>query len=674
MAVTADKVIVELEAKLDRYNANVANAEQKFTRSMDGIQKSAGRTEQFVSRSMGALSGAFAAVSVVALARTFLTIADSAKKMESQLRLATASFGSFSTSQKDSQRIAQETRSGLEETTTLYANFLRASKEVGKSQGEASRATETFAKALKIGGAGAAEAASATLQFGQALASGALRGDEFNSIAEASPRILKLLADAVGVPIGQLRAMAAEGKLTSEILFDALTNTKFTAGIDAEFKQMPVTFDEAMQQVTNAATITFGAFDKGGEFSTALANFVTQGGDGFSDLAKSAENFGIEVRSIFAGLGGVWDEFRSLGEAAFDAISKTPGISNIIARVQQLNDLLAKTPLNPIGFIGNQIGGNGSFQNARQAESDRLRRAQVGREIDAKFDRFDPFFNLKQGAGGTGGGSPRASASAKPARLKTPKGKTVTTLEEWLNETAIEVSNDVLKQANQIRNDGGFAVDSERALDDAVDQARKNIDERQELERQANEENFRIQQNQMLALADTFESAFQGGTKAVWQNFKDIGIRILAELAAKFAISQLSGGQGGGGGFNFGSALASSAKAAFGFSGGGSGVIGGRGGTDTNTLSLNGKPFANVTRGETLAIGNKALAGRGSMGGSGDVYVDARGAVMNDEFAAMILATSKGYTDTRSAEAGQAAYKQSIKDAPAAVSRRRRFG
>src|SRR3546814_6036382 len=64
---------------------------------------------------------------------------------------------------------------------------------------------------------------------------------------ESSPRLARLLADSLDVPVGSLRAMAEQGELTADKLLRALTDTKFTASIDAEFKQMPVTFDQAMR-------------------------------------------------------------------------------------------------------------------------------------------------------------------------------------------------------------------------------------------------------------------------------------------------------------------------------------------------------------------------------------------------------------------------------------------
>lgn len=95
----------------------------------------------------------------------------------------------------------------------------------------------------------------------------------------------------------------------------------------------------------------------------------------------------------------------------------------------------------------------------------------------------------------------------------------------------------------------------------------------------------------------------------------------------------LAGAGGGGGG------VIGAIGGILGFASGGSMTLGGRGGTDTNRLSLNGRPIANVSRGETLSVGSKALGGRG---GGGTVVqpiiqVDARGAVMNDQFAQMIL-------------------------------------
>lgn len=312
-AVTAEEVVVDLLARTEKMERQLANASRTVDQRLSGMEA---RGAAFASRFTGLLAG----VSVAALANEFLKLADVSKTLDAQLKLATTGFGSFTQAQADVRNLASSTRGSLEATAKLYGGFARAAKETGRTQEEAARATQTFAEALKIGGAGTAEAESATLQFNQALQSGTLRGDEFNSIMEASPRIARLLADGLGVPIGQLRAMAEQGKITSDVLFKSLTDTRFTNGIDEEFQALPVTFADAMQQVENAATITFGAFDQGGEFSKALAAFVTNGATGFADLEEAATSFGVEVRAVLDGLGDAFDPLVAGAESAFTAI------------------------------------------------------------------------------------------------------------------------------------------------------------------------------------------------------------------------------------------------------------------------------------------------------------------------------------------------------------------
>lgn len=317
---------------------------------------------------LSSLSGPLALLTGAGGAAGLVAIADEAKSITAQLKLATAQTGSFAQAQEDVARIAAGTRGGLAETASLYGNFVRATTEMGKSQADASRATETFAKALKIGGADANAAASATLQFGQALASGVLRGDEFNSIMEASPRIARLLADSLGIPIGQLRSMAEEGKLTSDVLFNALTNRKYTEALDAEFQQLPVTFGEAMTLVHNASIATFGAFDDGGQFSTALADFIGRGADGFASLAEAASAEGIHIRSTFDGLADAFQPMLAGAREAFGGIRQEADYTrDTIAKVLSFRDAVENAYVDAQNF-GSRIenGFKGAVNRTRR--------------------------------------------------------------------------------------------------------------------------------------------------------------------------------------------------------------------------------------------------------------------------------------------------------------------
>ncbi len=73
------------------------------------------------------------------------------------------------------------------------------------------------------------EAQSSLLEFGQALAAGVLRGEEFNSVVENSPRLAQAVADGLNVPIGRLRKLAEEGRLTADVVVQALLAQKTRA-------------------------------------------------------------------------------------------------------------------------------------------------------------------------------------------------------------------------------------------------------------------------------------------------------------------------------------------------------------------------------------------------------------------------------------------------------------
>ncbi|MEC9018119.1 MAG: hypothetical protein VYC29_09420, partial [Pseudomonadota bacterium] len=123
-------------------------------------------------------------------------------------------------------------------------------------------------------------------------------------------------------------------------------------------------------------------------------------------------------------------------------------------------------------------------------------------------------------------------------------------------------------------------------------------------------------------------------------------IKLLAD-----SLGGVRGGSGGGG--FFGAALGF-----LGFASGGSMSIGGRGGADTNTLSLNGRPIANVSRGETLSVGSKALRGNaGAAQVNQFITVDARNSVNPEGFAQQILAQSDQQARRAAAAMGQGVLK-----------------
>ena len=115
--------------------------------------------------------------------------------------------------------------------------------------------SELVNKSFVIGGAGVQEQSAAMLQLTQAMASGVLRGEELNSVFEQAPGIIQSIADYLDVSIGEIRAMAAEGQLTA----DVVKNAMFAAADDIEtrFSNMPKTWAQIWTGMKNKALSIF---------------------------------------------------------------------------------------------------------------------------------------------------------------------------------------------------------------------------------------------------------------------------------------------------------------------------------------------------------------------------------------------------------------------------------
>jgi tape measure domain-containing protein len=223
--------------------------------------------------------------------------ADQWSTLQGRLKLATQTQAEYNTAAEQTFAIAQRTNTGLEATVSLYGKLQGAVRGLGGTQQEALALTEAIGQSFTISGTAAGAASGAILQLGQALASGVLRGDEFNSVMEASPRLMQAIADGMGVPIGALRKMAEEGKLTADVVVQALLSQKDK--LAAEYAQMPQTIGGAFQQLKNAFVRYVGDIDQATGASSKLASAIIALSQHFDVVAKA-------IGAVLVVLGGAW--------------------------------------------------------------------------------------------------------------------------------------------------------------------------------------------------------------------------------------------------------------------------------------------------------------------------------------------------------------------------------
>ena len=118
-----------------------------------------------------------------------------------------------------------------------YADMADFVSQLGTVAGNAFTGTdelvafaEQIQKQMAISGASGASAQAALVQLTQGLASGTLRGEELNSVLEQTPMIAQTIAEYMGVTIGEMRELASEGKVTAEVVKNAMLGAAEEAG------------------------------------------------------------------------------------------------------------------------------------------------------------------------------------------------------------------------------------------------------------------------------------------------------------------------------------------------------------------------------------------------------------------------------------------------------------
>lgn len=225
-------------------------------RSMEGGFNRTTTAVNGTERSMASLSRVAASLTAYLSASVVASYAEAWTVLNNKLSNSVRASESLVEVTERVFNISQDTRSSLDATATLYARLERGTRQYNTSAEDLAKLTTIINQGFIVSGATAQEAENAIIQLSQGIASGVLRGEEFNSVSEQGSRLMVALADSMGVSIGQLRAMAAEGKLTTDVVVNGLLSQG--AAIGEEFSKTTQTMSQALQEAGNNITKFFG--------------------------------------------------------------------------------------------------------------------------------------------------------------------------------------------------------------------------------------------------------------------------------------------------------------------------------------------------------------------------------------------------------------------------------
>ena len=303
--------------------ARAATGAQDAGATMVRTHRQIGDGVESISQQLGRLQGFFAGLAGLqgfkSMATDLAQTADQVNNLQARLKLVTGEGESFSTAWAGVRDVALRTNSALEETGTLFSRLAQAGRDAGQSTSDASAnalaLTETINQAIQLSGAGAQASSAAITQLVQGLQGGVLRGDEFNSIMEQSPRLARALADGLGVTTGELRKMAEAGLLTSETVTTALKGQSET--IASEFGKLPLTVGRALQNLSTQWQLYIADTDKATGASATAATAINGLASNLNTIAGLLMDAG-QAAAAFAAL-RLAQHFLGIGAAAQQA-------------------------------------------------------------------------------------------------------------------------------------------------------------------------------------------------------------------------------------------------------------------------------------------------------------------------------------------------------------------
>ena len=301
----------QVDVRIDR----LGDSARDTRGDLGGMNRELERTERRSRSAAGGLRGlrniiaglgiGFSAVTAVRAARDTV---DAYTDLNNRLRLVTDAEDELVDARGRLLAVSRDTRTELNANAIVYSRLSLASKDLGRSDEELLRVVETLNKQVAIGGSNAIEARQGLIQLSQGIASNRLQGDELRSVLEnllgvseglivGFRRLREEGQISFDVTRGNIRELAAEGKLTADLLIRAIlasaddTDRKF-AEVNANITASTVVFGNSLRRVV-------GGLDEAAGFSRDIGENIREWAEALDEVdEEKLGEIGRRLREI----------------------------------------------------------------------------------------------------------------------------------------------------------------------------------------------------------------------------------------------------------------------------------------------------------------------------------------------------------------------------------------
>lgn len=216
-------------------------------------------------RSLASLTGVVSGLLGALAGREIIQFADSITNLKNKLGSVITSAQGVAAAFDAINKISMLTYQNSAIVGDLFVKIARNADGLGISIRDSAVATSQIAKALTVFGASGIEAERAVYNIGQAFALGRFQGEDLNAVIETMGPLAQEMAKVMGVDsVGALKKLAEQGKVTSDVLLNALANS--ADDINEKFKTFSPTISQALTNLGTASKMAFNEIEKNSQF------------------------------------------------------------------------------------------------------------------------------------------------------------------------------------------------------------------------------------------------------------------------------------------------------------------------------------------------------------------------------------------------------------------------
>lgn len=268
-------------------NDNVAQSARRAALGMDGMFGAAHR----LAGALGAVAGALAASALTGYA-------DAWSDMQSRVGAAIKDMEAAPAMMERLVDIANASYSPLEQTVEIYSRNVAVLRDLGRGATDAADFTEALNHALVITATRGERAASVQNALSKAMAVGKLQADGLETVLANGGEVAQALADELGTNVNGLRAMASAGKITGDVIANALISR--LEDLRDRAGEMPATIGDAFTRLQTNLTAFIGRLDQSTGATQRLSAAIMLVADNIDVIARVAAVAGVALMTAFA--------------------------------------------------------------------------------------------------------------------------------------------------------------------------------------------------------------------------------------------------------------------------------------------------------------------------------------------------------------------------------------